>query len=91
MKRNRTQPAQEEIPDMIEDILLIQKKEIARISKLSQPSANDIRMTITLMNALSQNYMTYRILKAEIKSETSQLQLKPDAMKHLIQMQQSKN
>lgn len=63
--------SQENIPMLIEMCLPIWQAEIERIQALDVPSRDDIRLTIQLSKCLGDLYMAYRVLKAELRKETS--------------------
>jgi hypothetical protein len=63
--------SQENIPELIEQILPIWKKEIERIQKLAAPSQAELKTSVELFKAMTQAYVLYRTLKAEIKREVA--------------------
>ena len=60
----------EDIPQMVEQLLTIQQREIDRLQALIECSNQDIKTSITLLQCLNQAYLQYRVLKEEIKRET---------------------
>lgn len=65
----KTKKTFDSLPDMVEDIFPIWQKEIDRINSLSEPTKEDIKLTISLSQTMMQSYLQFRLLKAEVKKE----------------------
>jgi adenine-specific DNA methylase len=59
----------DDIPDMVEQCLDIQQKELDRLLKLSELKPIDVKNTINLMTSLNSIYLTYRLMKKEMTRE----------------------
>lgn len=65
----KTKRTLEDIPNMMEDILDIQQKEIDRLQTVTQLTGEDVKNSVSMLSKLSDIYYQYRQLKQELRKE----------------------
>lgn len=85
----KTSIPHENLLEEIELVLPIWKREIERIKALDTPAREDIYLSVKLAAAMREAYISYRILKVQVKKEVSYLP--PADLKDMIEKYKNKN